>query len=394
MTRRILWAVLLSLVANGVSWGQPDPGEETPAVPPVYVSNEYLYWWMRGSQMYPLITTSPAGTPTATAGVLGQSGTILGLGNERVNAGPRHGWRFLMGAWLNDEQTLGVETQFFLLQAVNTQYDVVGDSSTILARPFVDVNTGKQAARLVSVPGEAAGNIAFAAATSEFISAGVCAREIFWQDGAEATEGSEGWNLRVGSLLGYRFLRLSDRMSMIENVKGIGAFRGNPAGTVFETYERFDSDNYFHGADVGLTGEFRFGSFVVESSSRLLIGANTNGADIFGYTVTTSPGAAPGLEPGFLTGPFNINSQNHTRSNAMAIPEFTFKVGCQLTPMLRAHLGYTFLYWHDVIRASELVDPFQDAPGKAIEAFTHPRFQYVTSDVWLQGVSLGMELRY
>src|SRR5580704_1335431 len=36
-----------------------------------WVDAEYLLWWMRGQTVPALVTTSPAGTPMSSAGVLG-----------------------------------------------------------------------------------------------------------------------------------------------------------------------------------------------------------------------------------------------------------------------------------------------------------------------------------
>lgn len=36
-----------------------------------WVSAEYLLWWSKGNEIPPLVSSSPAGTPRADAGVIG-----------------------------------------------------------------------------------------------------------------------------------------------------------------------------------------------------------------------------------------------------------------------------------------------------------------------------------
>ena len=65
-------------------------------------SAEYLLGWTRGQLLPPLVTTSPAGTPVGTVGVLGQPTTTILYGNTHVNTEGRDGGRFELGYWLND----------------------------------------------------------------------------------------------------------------------------------------------------------------------------------------------------------------------------------------------------------------------------------------------------
>src|SRR5713226_4306082 len=50
-----------------------------------WFSTDLLLAWVRGSLLQPLVTTSPPGTPLASAGVLGKQGTSILFGNGRFN---------------------------------------------------------------------------------------------------------------------------------------------------------------------------------------------------------------------------------------------------------------------------------------------------------------------
>jgi hypothetical protein len=104
----------------------------------VWADAEYLLWWTKGSHLPPLLTTSPAGTPIETAGILGEPGTTVLFGNERVNTDARSGGRFTVGAWLNEGHTTGIEGRFFFLEDQTTRFAASSDGSVILARPFID----------------------------------------------------------------------------------------------------------------------------------------------------------------------------------------------------------------------------------------------------------------
>src|SRR5260370_38490640 len=58
-----------------------------------WVEMEYLAWSVKGDRLPPLVTTSPAGTPPAQAGILGSPGTTVQFGDSSVNGGCRSGGR-------------------------------------------------------------------------------------------------------------------------------------------------------------------------------------------------------------------------------------------------------------------------------------------------------------
>jgi hypothetical protein len=100
---------------------------ELPAVPTatasgsgrtVYGEVEYLLWWMKGMELPALATTSPNGTAQDQAGVLGAPGTTNLFGGNSVNTSPRSGGRFVAGAWLDNEQNMGLEAEFLFLEMV------------------------------------------------------------------------------------------------------------------------------------------------------------------------------------------------------------------------------------------------------------------------------------
>ena len=88
---------------------------------------------------------------------------------------------------------------------------------------------------------------------------------------------------------------------------------------------------------------------------------------------------------GIFTG--STNSNVFQKNRFSMVPEVGVKVGYQLTDYLRASVGYNFLYWTDVVRGAEQIDPILLGSGR-------PAFASRTSDFWTQGLTLGLELRY
>src|SRR5580704_2583491 len=80
-----------------------------------WIAAEYLLWSTKGDKLPPLITTSPAGTPAASAGVLGAPGTSILFGNGTVGDGGRSGARLRGGYWFDPQHSAGIEAQFFAL---------------------------------------------------------------------------------------------------------------------------------------------------------------------------------------------------------------------------------------------------------------------------------------
>lgn len=125
---------------------------------------EYLRWWTEGMDAPPLVTSSPAGTPQAQAGVLGEPNTQVLFGGGELNDDAANGLRLQSGLWLTPENSFGIEAEYFQLFEQDDNFAASGDGAPILARPFFDITNDRETAQLVSFPGVVAGTVR---ATSE-----------------------------------------------------------------------------------------------------------------------------------------------------------------------------------------------------------------------------------
>ena len=93
----------------------------------------------------------------------------------------------------------------------------------------------------------------------------------------------------------------------------------------------------------------------------------------------------------------STNSGLHSRDVFAVVPELGVTVGYQLTARLRATFGYTFLYWSQVARPGDQIDldvnPSQLTSDGLVGA-PRPQFQWIGSDMWVQGMNFGLDYRF
>jgi hypothetical protein len=348
-----------------------------------WVDMDYLVWNVKGDRLPPLVTASPAGTPLPSAGVLGASGTTVLFGDSSVNDGWRSGGRLSAGYWFDPQHKSGVEASFFGLEQASTGFGASSAGASILARPFLDATTGLQNSSLVAFPGLLSGSVT-ATETSGLYGAGALYRQ---EIGASSTPwGTERFSL----LAGYRFLHASDRLDISSTSAVIPGGLFLP-GTAFATGDSFRAGSNFNGLDLGVTGEFTHGPWMLEWRTKVALGANTNQAAINGSTAMTAGGITTTLSGGLLALSSNIGSYTQTRF--AAAPDLTLKAGYQLAPTWQIVASYDLLYWTGVQRAGGLIDTTVNPnliPPPAGGGPQRPQPQFDTSALLAQGFGIGL----
>jgi hypothetical protein len=352
-----------------------------------WVEADYLLWRVRGDSLPPLVTTSPQGTARADAGVLSNPGTTTLFGNSTVNNDWRSGGRIQAGYWLDSEQKWGIEANFFMLDDADANFSAASNGNPILARPFFNAITNHPDAELIAFPGVATGQISIRE-TSTLLGTGVWLRRNLCC----------GECYRLDALVGYRYLHLGDHLGINEDLVSTDATSATvPVGTHVAVFDQFNTSNNFNGADLGLTGEWRYGRWVLEGLAKVALGENSSTLDVNGSTTITVPGSAPLTQSGGLLA-LSSNSGHFTRDRFGVVPEVGIKVGYQITPQIRANVGYDFLYWSDVIRPGSQIDPVVNpnllppaTPGGPNRPATRLDD---TVNLWVHGVSFGLEFRF
>jgi hypothetical protein len=345
-----------------------------------------LWWAAKGDRLPPLITTSPPGTPINQAGVLGAPGTTVLFGNERVNNDLRPGLRITSGLWLNDCRTCGLEESLFFLNPTGEGAGFRSNGDPILARPFFNTMTGQPDAELVAFPGVLAGGVSASADSTVWGATlnalcNVCC----------------GCNYRVDALVGYRFLRLTDTVTVQEDLQATAPDGPIPPGTRFQIEDRFRTADAFHGGQIGLKGEFWRGRAFLTWNASIAFGNVHQEIDIGGSTRISGPGLAATTLPGGLLA-LRSNSGHFNRDDFAVLPAVGVGAGLQMTRGLRAFVGYDFLYLSQVTRPGDVIDPVVNPalipPPLATAGPARPALLDNHSDYWLQGLTAGLEFRY
>jgi hypothetical protein len=336
------------------------------------IRGEYLLWWGKGDHLPPLVTTSPVGTPRSTAGVLGAPTTTIRFGDTDANDQARSGGRVTLDAWLTCNQGLGIEANYFILGDRKTNF--ADSSDPIIARPFFDVQTQRQAAQLVAFPGVATGSITVSA-KSELQGAELLLRGNLFEQCCN----------RLDFLIGYRYLRLAEALTIDAESTTISIDDGSNDPTL-DVSARFRTVNNFNGADLGLLAEWRNCRWSVDFLMKLALGSTNSRVTIGGSTVIASgqTTTAPG---GLLAARSNMGTFD--RDAFAVVPELGLTLGYDVTCQLRVTAGYTFLYWSQVARPADQIDLNVNPNGGAF-----PQFNFHCADFWAQGLTLGLDYRF
>jgi hypothetical protein len=384
----------LAVVKGPMVPGPADPAPSfiqptSPAAGPFqeswWVTGDYIMGWVRSAGVPPLVTTSPPGTAQLSAGVLGANSTVV-FGQENLGGDMRSGFRLGAGGWLDTEHTFGMEAGFFMLGDDTVGINLASPTGTpILARPFFNLLTGKQASDLIAFPGLFHGSVSATANSNEFYSANVDFQEVFLSSN----------NYRFEGLLGYQFLRFNDalRVDTTSTAVGGGVIA---AGTTTVTADRFTAENSFHGADFGVRAELFSDRWSLEMLAKLAVGNVNRSIGIAGTTMVTAPGTAPVTSNGGILA-LGSNSGVFHSDDWVIVPEAGVTLGYALTNNIVFRVGYSFLYWTDAARASNQVSTNLNPnlfPPAISGGPTSPTFTLQKSDIFVQTLNLGVEFRF
>ncbi|MHB8972273.1 MAG: BBP7 family outer membrane beta-barrel protein [Pirellulaceae bacterium] len=365
-------------------------------------SAEYMYWRTNGMYIPALVTTSPTGTPQVDAGVLGEPGTSIVLGEEDILATGINGLRLRAGVWLDMENRYGVQGEVFGLETSKFDFLASNDMTGlgIIARPFFNINPrnpitdafdppAREDSQLVCYPRLVDGSVVVNA-TSDFRSASLALRTLVAGEAFLDNRGTPSYS-RVDLLAGYRYLQLKDHLAITDNFGSLDP----DIPLDFQILDQFDTNNELHAADVGLVWQGGWRKWSVEGLLRASLGNVHQTVTIQGSTMINS--ATPAYAGGLLALPSNDGT--YSQSRLAVVPELGINVGFQILPHLRAMAGYTFLYWGPVVRAGNQIDldvnPDQLAPPIVpLAGALRPEFAFQEVNYWAQGLTLGLEGRW
>jgi len=348
---------------------------------------EFLLWWLDGYDAPPLVTTSPLGTSRDIAGELEQTSTDVLFGGEALDAEVRPGGRFRLGYWFDRCAEYGLEASYLRLAKKSSMFSADSSLDPVLARPFFNIEPGAegQDVELVAFPGLLDGHIRVDTQT-QLQGVEILSRQLLCQDGTR----------RVDWLAGYRYLQLDDELVISDFKRFVATGTGLQVGTTIEEFDRFATQNDFHGGELGLVAELRRRRWTLEVLGKVAIGTNRSRATVNGSTTVIVP------DPDEATTPYGLlalpgNSGTHAHDALAVIPEIGITLSYQFTPQLRGMLGYTFLYWSQVARPGDQIDldlNLSQIKPDGLTGPARPEFIWTDTAVWAQGLSLGLDCRF
>jgi hypothetical protein len=361
----------------------------------VALSADYLLWWVRkGPTPGPLLTRgSLADDPFE--GALGQPHTVGLFGGDGPDYHTFSGLR--LGGSVGLTSDFALEGSYFLLERRSVGTSAASDAggNPIITRPVINDSNGLQESYSTSFPGSLAG-------TSDVVSHTRL-------QGYEVNLAANLARSRTGSLdvlAGYRYLSLQEDLLFNDSLTPLATdyltFQGasvNPPSTLAD-FDSFRTRNHFNGGQVGARWQQVFGPLELGVTAKVALGATDQRVQIDGATTLLTPGAAATTVPGgILAQQSNIGTYSHSAFSV--VPEVGVNVGWRITDSLTANVGYTFIYWTEVVRPGAQIDPRvnpfavpSDSSFGQGPVGGHPVFVLHQSDFWAQGLNFGVTLRF
>jgi hypothetical protein len=412
-----------------------------------YGSADYLLWQIRKGRLPDATTTIPVGlisvdisdlfqkSPTgpATPGTPTVGFAPVSIVNRATfgdgpftNVGSQSGARFGLGFWIDEDMTCGMEAGFFFLERGTDKFAAVTSNpgnqflvdtgfhrtvfltqtTTVLTPGGPVVTTTQTPLRTfdVFVPRQSSSSLVGNASVNLY-GAELNARGTVLRFGG----------LDIGGLAGFRFLEFKDELSVLSNVRlfrppGLALTDADLSASLsgdltFSTVDRVRVWNYFYGGQVGLDFDGKCGPFFLNARVKAAVGNMHQVAQVEGATTVINNDVAPRLSPaGFATGGGLLSAPGdngrHTRERFAFIPEGSVKLGYQVTDWLRAYAGYDILVLGHAARAGSSTAPntldtnIRVANTTVNASIEQPTFRFRDQDVWVQGLTFGIETKY
>lgn len=381
--------------------------------PGLYARADYLLWEFSGMDTPPLVTTNDLGN----APILGDPGTRV-LYQGELLGDTRNGARFTVGAWLDDRRDLAIEGDWMSLESVSDAYSYNDPTGAgVIGRPFYNIapidaqdNLAGPAedVQIIAFNGQAGGFLNVQARSS-FDAAGirlrtgVCCRDLCGSPqmcgcgecmggGLLSGRGGGSGISRIDFIVGYRYLSLEDQLAFNESV----SFLSPSTGTV-NVNEHFNTSNDFHGVDLGYVYDLQSRRWGLELTTKVAVG-NTHQQVNIGGSNSVGAGTALVTTPGGLLAQ-SSNIGSYSRDRFSAVPELAARLTYRMTPQLGLSVGYTLIYWANVIRPGDVIDYSVDgrlASGALTTptANSHPRFDWDETSLWAHGLNFGLDYNY
>ena len=337
-------------------------------------SVEYMYVWTKGRATPPLVTTSS----NADEGVLGRPTTSVLFGGDEIGRSLQSGGRVFAGKWLDAEGYTGVGVRFMGIEGDRTNFHRSSAGVPLLAVPFFNVDP------LVAAPDSVmAANATITGSIGVKTSNDVYSVEPLLRIGLR-----ESRDYRIDLIGGYHHTLINDGLSM-NTVLQQGA-------TLVHFRDDFNARNEFHGGSFGFIADYGTGPWSTSLLAKLSVGKNFEEVRIDGQNVTAVGAGAPAVAAGGIFAQ-NTNIGTYFRDEIVYVPEVAMSLNRQINSHLDISIGYSFMYWSEVLLAGDQIDTsidgglLQGGPGNNIR---RPAFNFRETDFYLHAMTFGVNFHY
>jgi hypothetical protein len=312
-----------------------------------YSQTELLYGWANKTGSGQNLSTT--GT-TFSRGVLGETGTA-GLGYPS-DFGTANGVRQMIGVWLVPSRTLGFEIGGFALERRIDTNSHASNGTQVISRPFFDLTTGSENARIIAFPNAFTGRIDETSTQRTF--------------GAEANfivNFMERDSFSLDFVNGFRFMALQESLTIRDYSQAVGqgsiAFNGNffsnPAA--ISVTDSVSTANRFYGYSLGLRGSGEYNRFSYAVTAKIGLGAVHQNQSARGSTSFFANGGSVLTERASNGMLFFASNSGHTSETKFAVlSEIGLKVGYRITHHISTYVGYDAMYLNETVRPGDTIN--------------------------------------
>ncbi len=434
-------------------------GGASPPMSRAYARGEYLLWWLEGMDVPPLVTISDAQDGAVLPNFPGDNpSTQIVYGQDPILEDARSGFRIMLGTWIDECNKQAIEFDYLMLGKLEEDFALGGVNGEPywIGRPFFDLTPDvDQDGELDLSPREAAEQVSSdildgtvsVYSSSEFQGAGLTLRHNLCRSccptvgcgdcvncgmgvdcglgvscgsgiGCGSVVGCGGDSRYVDFLAGFRWYQLDEMLQITEDLEAASEIIPPPGdlppnGTTFYLVDQFSTENTFLGGELGFDWGVERNRWSLSLLSKIGLGSTRQQVSINGYTDVTEPGGPTERAAGGLLtqdnnqGPapdnelYVGNIGDYDRNRFSMIPELNLTVGYKLTQRCKLRLGYTIMYWTNVVRPGDQIDrelnstqiPSDDADS-VLYIPSRPMFTFNETNVLIQGLNTGIEYNW
>ena len=327
-------------------WQGMIAGETPKASDRVWIRGEYLLWLSVSGKLLNLSKPDQL-EPPPTGGSSGSSGSTAGVNLQQPFGSDRQGYRLSAGAWLDDENIIGIDGSVtYLTRNAGRVVFYPGDKAILgdtlglsIAVPAVQGNPLRLTVVPVRVPDLVQGGVAFEFGAKTFFGTELAARFGLIK--------GETW--RIDGLAGYQYLNYQDAFRIVSGVSTVAAFLD--PGTTLLSRDEVTARSSYNGLLLGFQADTHSDRWTFSARPRVSIANAQREVNRQGSTQITLPGG------GFIVkneGTYVLKSDAGTfKTNEItAIPELDLGISYAVTPHLRLFAGTSGLFLPVVAKAN------------------------------------------